>query len=363
MPSVADWISLLDGWFPPAWAEEWDNTGLQVGDRSWPADRALVALDPTIEVVSEAAAKGCGLIVTHHPLLFRPLSRLDMTDPVARTVAAALSAPAAIVSCHTNADVAEPGVNDALAEALDLEVTGSLLPTAGEERMKLVAFVPAEATAKVLDAVAGSGGGVIGEYDHCSFRVRGTGTFRPSPRANPVVGERGELNEVEEDRLEMVVPRRRLDAAVEALVDAHPYEEVAYDVYPLAGGGSAGLGRMTRPKEPMRVGDLVERCRDRLGGDVRATGERSRQVRTAAVCGGSGASYIPAALAAGADVFVTGDVKHHDALEAVAAGLCVIDAGHHGTEWPFVPHLADRLREAGLGEVLVSETRTDPFAP
>ncbi|MGH2686598.1 MAG: Nif3-like dinuclear metal center hexameric protein, partial [Actinomycetota bacterium] len=198
MPSVGDWIALLDEWFPPAWAEDWDNVGLQVGDRSWPADRALVALDPTIEVVSEAAAKGCDIVVTHHPLLFRPLSRLDMTDPVSRTAAAALSAPAAIVASHTNADVAEPGVNDALASALDLEVTGTLQLTAGDDRIKLVLFVPPEATAKVLDAVAGSGAGVIGEYDHCSFRVRGTGTFRPSSRANPAVGQRGELNEVEE---------------------------------------------------------------------------------------------------------------------------------------------------------------------
>ncbi|MDQ4005443.1 MAG: Nif3-like dinuclear metal center hexameric protein [Actinomycetota bacterium] len=362
MPSVGDWISLLDEWFPPAWAEAWDNVGLQVGDRSWTADQALVALDPTLEVVAEAAAKSCGLVVTHHPLLFRPLSRLDMTDPVSRTAAAALSAPAAIVACHTNADAAKPGVNDALAAALDLEVTGTLKLTTAEDVMKLVVFVPAEATAKVLDAVAGAGAGVIGEYDHCSFRVRGSGTFRPSPRANPAVGERGEINTVEEDRLEMVVPRPRLEASVEAMLDAHPYEEVAYDLYPLAGGTGMGIGRLTRPREPLRTGDLAERCRDRLGVDVRVAGDRNRDVRTAAICGGSGASYIPAAVAAGVDAYVTGDVKHHDALDAIAAGLFVIDAGHHGTEWPFVPHLADRLREAGPGEVLVSETPTDPFA-
>ncbi|MGH2685640.1 MAG: Nif3-like dinuclear metal center hexameric protein, partial [Actinomycetota bacterium] len=167
---------------------------------------------------------------------------------------------------------------------------------------------------------------------------------------------------VEEDRLEIVVPRRHVEAAVEALVDAHPYEEVAYDLYPLAGGASLGIGRLTRPKEPMRAGDLVERCRDRLGATVRMAGDRTREIRAVAVCGGSGAAYIPAAIAAGADAYVTGDVKHHDALDAVAAGLVVIDAGRHGTEWPFVPHLADRLRDAGLGDVLVSETPTDPFA-
>jgi hypothetical protein len=227
--------------------------------------------------------------------------------------------------------------------------------------VKLVTFVPVEATAKVLDAIAGSGGGVIGEYTHSSFRVRGTGTFLPSERAQPAVGERGELNEVEEDRLEVVVPREVIRGTIEAMVDAHPYEEVAYDVYPLASGGGLGLGRLARPREELTAAQLADRCRERLGGAVRLAGRDDREVRTAALCGGSGASLIPAAIRAGADVYVTGDVKHHQALDAGAVGLTVIDAGHHATEWPFVGHLAGRLDQAGLGEVVVSEISTDPF--
>ena len=359
--TVADWLTVLDELYPPAWAEEWDSVGLQVGDRTWPAVRALVALDPTADVVAEASARDCAVIVTHHPLVFRPLPRLDLADPVARTAATAAERGVAVVAAHTNADVARPGVSDALADVLGLEVTGVLHPTGGGARVKLATFVPPESTGKVLDAVATAGGGVIGEYTHCSFRVRGTGTFAPSESAAPAVGERGALNEVEEDRLEIIVPRERLTAAVEALLDAHPYEEVAYDVYVLGAGTGLGLGRVARPPEPLSAADLAERCRSTLGSAVRVAGDQTRRVERVALCGGSGASLIADALRAGTDAYVTGDVKHHDALDAAAAGLTVIDAGHHGTEAPFVPRLGARLGEAGIGEVLVSEIATDPF--
>jgi dinuclear metal center YbgI/SA1388 family protein len=363
-PLVGDWVKILDGLFPPALAEEWDNVGLQVGDPSWPADRALVALDPTAEVVHEAADLGCGLLVTHHPLLFRPLARLDTSEPAGAVVAEAFSARVAVVACHTNADVARPGVTDALAETLDLRVTGVLRPGRANPDVKLVTFVPAEATGKVLEAVVMAGAGVIGEYTHCSFRVRGTGTFLPSERANPTVGDRGALNEVEEDRLEVVLPHDRLAGAITSLLAAHPYEEVAYDVYPLAGTGGPGPGRLAELDRAVAVAELAERCRARLGAGVRTAGNLDRPVRNLALCGGAGAFLIPDAVQAGADVLVTGDVKHHQALDAVAAGMSVIDPGHHGTEWPFVATLAEVLGSAVPGsQVTVAETPTDPFAP
>jgi dinuclear metal center YbgI/SA1388 family protein len=359
--AVKDWLAMLEGFYPRSWAEPWDRVGLQVGDASWPAERVLVALDPTSQVVADARNLGCGLLVTHHPLIFEPLERLTLEDPVARTALEAAEGRVAVAACHTNADVAVPGVSDALAEALGVEVTGVLHATEAGSRVKLVTFVPPEATAKVLDALAGAGAGVIGEYSHCSFRVRGTGTFLPTESAHPAVGERGVLNEAEEDRLEVVVPRERMTAAVQALVDAHPYEEVAYDAYPLGGLSGMGLGRVGRMPQPVAAGELADRCREALGGSVRLAGPSDREVRTVALCSGSGAGFAADALRAGADAYVTGDVKHHQALDAVAAGLTVVDAGHHGTEWPFVAHLAGRLRAEGLGEVLVSEIRTDPF--
>jgi dinuclear metal center YbgI/SA1388 family protein len=362
-PTVGDWLHALDDRYPPSWAEPWDNVGLQVGDRHAEAPSALVALDPTARVVEEAAGRGCRLLITHHPLVFRPLERLDLSDPVARVVAGALARGVAVVACHTNADVASPGVTDALAEALGLGVTGVLRPTEAGSRVKLVTFVPVEATGKVLDAVAGAGGGIIGEYTYSSFRVRGTGTFLPGPTATPAVGERGTLNEVEEDRLEMMVPRDHVAAAVRALIEAHPYEEVAYDLIPVQGAPGLGLGRMAVPDEPLPAAALADRCRERLGGEVRTAGDLSRTAERIALCGGSGASLIPEAIRSGADVLVTGDVKHHQALDAAEAGLAVIDAGHHGTEWPFIPRLTSVL-EASVagGRVLVSESRTDPFS-
>lgn len=361
-PTVGDWLSVLDTLFPEAWAEEWDNTGLQVGDRAWDTSRVLVALDPTEEVVAEAVDRGCGLLVTHHPLMFHPRSRFDLSDPVARAAAVALRMNVAIAACHTNADVASPGVSDALAEAVGVEVTGVLQETGAGARVKLVTFVPTDSTPKVLDAVAGAGAGTIGEYTHCSYRVQGTGTFLPSERARPAVGERGELNEVEEDRLEILVPRDGLEGAVDALLQSHPYEEVAYDVYPLVSRAGLGLGRVGRLPEPVRAADLAAVCRERLGSSLRTAGDGSKRIERVALCGGSGASLIPDAIRARADVYITGDLKHHDTLDATAAGLFLIDGGHHGTEWPFVPKLAERLADAGPGgEVQVSEISTDPF--
>jgi dinuclear metal center YbgI/SA1388 family protein len=361
--TVADWLRILDGLFPPGLAEPWDNVGLQVGDRSWEADRVMVALDPTLEVIGEAIGAGCGLLVTHHPLLFRPLERLDLGEPMGRAIGEAIGARLAVFACHTNADAARPGVTDALAEALDLRVTGVLRPSRPEERVKLVTFVPPEATSKVLDAVALAGAGEIGEYSHCSFRVRGTGAFLPSQRAHPVVGTRGELTEVEEDRVEVVLPSARLASVVQALRTVHPYEEVAYDVYPLIGGDGPGPGRLAEPAGEMAASALAERCRERLGGAVRTAGDLDRPAVRVALCGGAGASMIPDALAVDADVMVTGDVKHHQALDAAAAGLTVIDAGHHGTEWPFVLALAEVLATSKPDStVSASETPTDPFA-
>jgi dinuclear metal center YbgI/SA1388 family protein len=362
MATVGDWLAALDAYYPPGWAEAWDSTGLQVGDRSWPADRILVALDPGPEVLAEARDRRCSLIVAHHPLLFPPMDRLDLQDPVARLAVEAAETRIAVAACHTNADVARPGVSDALADALGVEVTGILRPTEAGRTVKLVAFVPPEATAKVLDAVAQAGSGVIGEYTHCSFRVRGAGTFFPSGDAHPAVGEAGALNEVEEDRLEVVVPREGLAGVVEAMIDAHPYEEVAYDVYPTAGPTGLGLGRIGRLPEPATLAALARLCRERLEGPVRMAGPTERHITTVALCGGSGGDLVPDAIRADVGALITGDVKHHRAQVAAAAGLGVIDGGHFATEWPFIPRLAERLREAGLGEVGVSEMRTDPFS-
>lgn len=366
MTSVGDIIDLLDRRYLPSWAEAWDNPGLQVGDRGARLGCVLVALDPTLDTIREAREREAQLLITHHPLVFEPLSRVDVGEPTAAAVAEALAGGVTVFACHTNADVASPGVSDALADRLGLgEPREPLRATGAGAKVKIVTFVPEEHAHALLEAMSLAGAGAIGEYDVCSFRAAGTGTFRPSAVADPTTGTKQVVNEVDEVRFEMLVPSGRTEAVVSALIAAHPYEEPAYEVIALESAGGAagiGLGRIGELSSATDASGLAQRCREGLGADARLVGDPGRTVRRLAVCGGSGASLVGAAIAAGADALVTGDVKHHQALEAEAAGIAIIDAGHHGTEWPWVETLAAALSPpSGAFEVAVAKTDTDPF--
>ncbi len=370
MDTVSDWIDLVHGSYPPTDAADWDRVGLQVGDPSWEVERVLVALDVTSEVVAEAADGPLTLVLAHHPLLFQPLERLTPETAAGRIALAAAGARVAVLAAHTNLDVAVDGAgtSDPVADLLDLDGAVPLRPDHREaDEVKLVTFVPASHVDAVLDALAAAGAGVIGDYVRCSFRVGGTGTFRPGAGTDPYAGSVGEDNEEAEDRLEIVVPRHRLAAAVRALVAAHPYEEVAYDVHPLVRGGTVGLGRLGRLPRPTRLGELADRIRAELPAPhLRAAGDPQREVERVAVVGGAGASLIAAARGAGADVLVTGDLKHHEVLDALELGLALIDAGHHATEAAAMPAWIERLRGAagdrGLAaEVVASAVGTTPW--
>jgi dinuclear metal center YbgI/SA1388 family protein len=359
--SVGDWLSLLEGWYPPGWAEDWDNPGLQVGDRDADVQKAMVALDPTIGVIREAGEREAQLLITHHPLLFGSgMTSVDGGEPRGAAIAEAIRLGIAVVACHTNADVAIPGVSDVLATRLDIEVTGPLEHSAAGARVKLVTFVPAGKTYEVIEILAKRGAGTIGEYDVCSFRVGGVGTFRPSGESKPKRGKKLVVNEEDEDRVEMVVPKERIGEVVEALVEAHPYEQVAYDIYDLSGPTGLGLGRIGDLDAEIPAMTLAKRSEEALGSPCRIAGDPGAPVRRVAVAGGTGAFLWPAARRAGADALVTADVKHHEGLDAAAAGLVLIDAGHFATEWPWVEHVAERLGDTGAA-VLVSELKTDPF--
>jgi hypothetical protein len=256
-----------------------------------------------------------------------------------------------------------------LADLLGLTGREPLLPARQPQATsyKYVVFCPAETTAKVLDAAARAGAGRIGNYSHCSFRTPGTGTFVPGEGAHPAVGEVARLNQVAEERLELLVPAERLAAVQTAVVAAHPYEEVAADTYPLWTGARAGLGRVGRLPAPQPLGALARRLRDGLPAPgLRVAGDPARRVERVAVLGGSGGDQVADALAAGADCYVTGDLKHHQVLTALAAGMACIDATHAATEQAALPGLAERLRAdaAALGwpvAVHVSTVSPDPF--
>ncbi|MFA5785484.1 MAG: Nif3-like dinuclear metal center hexameric protein [Actinomycetota bacterium] len=367
VPSVADWTNLVHRLFPPETAASWDRVGLQVGDPSAPVSTVTVCLDATIATLEEARAAGAGLVVSHHPLIFRPLQAVRTDEPVGGLVAKALASRVALLACHTNFDADPRSTSYPVAKLLGLRECRPLEAAAEPAEVKLVTFCPLEATERVLEALAGAGAGVIGDYTRCSFRVRGTGTFVPGAGARPAIGEREVLNAVEEDRLEVVVPAAAAPRALAALRAVHPYEEVAVDVYPLSPHGVRGFGTVGDLPAPLALGELAGLVREGLPSPLlRFAGDEARTVRRVAVCGGGGGEYVAAASAAGAQCLISGDLSHHAATEAMARGLALIDAGHAATEAAALPALAERLRASASAEgwqadVLVSSLPADPF--
>lgn len=343
-PRVSDIVGIINKIAPVRFAEAWDNPGLQVGDSAATAERIMVALDACQGSVAAAIAHGCTLLLTHHPLLFKPLKRLSRQDPDGALVCRAIEGGLTIVALHTNYDVATGGVNDLLAERLGIAVTGPLQVTAVDEMVKLVVFVPAGYEDTVLSSLSQCTAR-IGKYSDCSFRVAGTGTFRPLAGSAPFIGTTGELASVQESRVEVILLRSDSDAAVAALKKVHPYEEPAYDFYPLINRGEAhGLGRIGDLQSSVTLLEFARTIKERLDiPAVRYVGDSERTVKRVALCGGSGVSLLREARFKGADLLVTGDVKYHDAREAEAHGIALVDAGHFATERLMISGLADAL--------------------
>jgi len=324
-------------------AEEWDNCGLQIGDPEARANQVLIALTPLPEVFEEAKEKGADFLLIHHPLIFDPLKSIVTSAYPGGLLARAIRNGLAVYAAHTSYDAAPAGVSVALARALGLRGPLRVLSPRGALR-KLVVFVPEKNVDTVVKALAEAGAGVIGDYTECTFRTQGIGTFRGGDEANPYLGEKGRLEKVEEVRIETVVPAHAVARAVEAATSAHPYEEVALDVYPVEGSPEGcGYGRVGTLPVRLTADELRERVSGSLGFSSRLVADIGRQIETVAVLGGSGGSFIPEAAASGAHAYVTGDVDYHDALLAESLGLTVIDAGHAATELPSLEPLALRL--------------------
>lgn len=358
-------MAVLEDLAPPALAEAGDRVGLQFGRPELAVERVLVCLDVTPAVLAEAERLGAQMLVCHHPPIWQPLTSLREDRPAQALAAALVRQGLAVYVLHTNWDKAPGGVSACLARALGLEQVEALREAEQEPYYKLVTFVPAGYEDAVREALAAAGAGIIGAYSHCSFQIPGTGTFKPLEGASPFLGTVGQLEKVGELRLEMILPRERLGRALRALRQAHPYEEVAYDVYPLANRqAGAGLGAVgDLPGAGVRLADFVERVKAALGvSQVRFVGDPERPVRRVAVCGGSGGDLVALARRRRAEVLVTGDVKYHQALEAQALDLAVIDAGHGATERVSLPYLAAHLQKSLPGlEVAVSSVEVEPW--
>ncbi len=364
---IQDLVGLVHSLFPPNLAEEWDNCGLQVGDPAAEVQRVLVALDPTEQALATASRLGAAALLTHHPLLLRPPRSVAPTDQTGRVLFAAVKAGIAILSAHTNLDRGSGGLNDWLASRLEL-VDPRPLGAGDEDLVKLVVYVPVGHEGAVSEALFSAGAGRIGAYDRCSFRTAGTGTFRPGLGTSPFQGRPGEMEEAAEFRLETILSRSLVSRALEKMGKAHPYEEVAYDLIPLANRrADVGLGRIGRLEAPATLAGFSGRVRQALAcGPLRLVGDPGAQVVKVAVCGGSGASLLAEAARQGADVLVTGDVKYHDARLAEGLGVALIDAGHFATERIAVPGLAALLRREAAArkweiEFVEMEEETDPF--
>ncbi|PYG01719.1 dinuclear metal center protein, YbgI/SA1388 family [Georgenia satyanarayanai] len=369
--TVADVVGLLEQRYPPRTAEGWDAVGLVAGDPDAPVRTVMFAVDPVQAVADEAIAAGVDLLVTHHPLYLRGTTSVAATTPKGRVVHDLVRAGCALYTAHTNADSAAGGVADALADLLDLSERHPLTPHDAAALDTLTVFVPREDTAAVLDALAAAGAGAIGDYDRCAFTVAGQGTFRPGAAANPTIGARGEVTEVAEDRLEMTVPRERRAAVLAALRAAHPYEEPAFSVLEHATRpAGTGIGRIGTLPARTTLRALAERVAAALPATaqgIRVAGDLDAEVSRVAVCGGSGDSLLGTVRALGADVYLTADLRHHPASEALEAGPpYLIDATHWASEWPWLPVAAARLeadaRESGAPlRTRVSTIVTDPW--
>lgn len=341
--------------------------GLMVGDPASEVTRIMVALDGTPDTVEAAIAHRCQLLLTHHPFIFRPLKRISSTDPTGRLVLKAARHDLAVISLHTNYDIADGGMNDLLAEQLGVGTCRPLRVTSTEELIKLAVFVPQGHEGHVREALFRFSG-VTGAYGDCSFQCAGTGTFKPLAGAQPFIGQVGTREYVEELRLEVLLQKRDLSAAVAALVKAHPYEEPAFDLFPLLNRGrEQGLGRIGVLAEDTTLGAFADHVKGRLGlAGVRFVGDGGRPVRKVALCGGSGMSLLRDAQRQGADVLVTGDVKYHEARDAEALGVALVDGGHFGTEALMVDSVAARM-SAELAsrrfeaEVIPFRGERDPF--
>lgn len=332
---------IVDRIAPPQLALPNDPIGWQLGDPASFVEKVAVALDASPKSVAAAAYHGAQMLVTHHPLIYRPLASVRFDDPVGSAVRTLCEKGISVYSAHTNWDVAEGGVNDALAEALELQ---DLRPLGSEIRMrqyKIVTFVPVPQTDAVIDAMAREGAGTIGNYRRCAFVHEGQGTFEPMEGAEPTIGKVGKHEVVKEHRIEMVADDGQLGPVLKALAAAHPYEEPAFDVYPIESNHSSGIGRVGRLPRPMSLTEFTQYASEKLSyPSVRQWGAPHQIVRSVAVVGGSGGDYLAVAKGVGADALLTGEVRHHHTWQAATYGIALVDAGHEQTEMPGVRTLA-----------------------
>ncbi|WYP27946.1 Nif3-like dinuclear metal center hexameric protein [Alkalihalobacillus sp. FSL W8-0930] len=366
-PTGHEVIRIFEEWSPPSLAVEGDRIGLMVGNLDNQVNRILTALDVTEAVLDEAIKERADFILAHHPLLFRPLKTIDLQTSHGRIIHKALSHGITIYAAHTNLDIARGGVNDMLSDALSLTNLEVLAETYAEELKKLVVYVPRTHADSLREALGEAGAGHIGAYSHCSYSSDGTGSFKPLKESNPYIGQSNVQEYVEETKIETIVRATQLTTVVDAMKKAHPYEEVAYDLYALEQKGETyGLGRIGELSKQMKLSELAEVVKKAFDvPTLRLIGDPNKKVSRVAVLGGDGNKYVQTAMRKGADVFITGDIYYHTAVDAIEDGFSLLDPGHN-IEKVMKKGVAQKLNqllaESGYTiESMPSEVNTDPY--
>ncbi|MGM0419906.1 MAG: Nif3-like dinuclear metal center hexameric protein [Bacillota bacterium] len=332
MISVSEIIGKLNKFAPANLAEAWDNVGLQVGDPDVPVNKIGISLDVTENIIREAVNSNIDLLISHHPLIFKGISNVNSYNPTGKIIRQAIKANLNIYSGHTNIDQAQGGLNDFLAEKLeinDIKYLSENIP-----HKKIVIYVPEDNLQEVRNALHSVGAGEYNNYDRVAYYSKGTGTFRPLAGSKPAIGMNGQQEYVSEYRLEVMYPEHKEDAVMKALKSAHPYEEPVFDIYqPDQLKGEYLPARIGYLKEQMPLEKYIYLINKNLDLDhCRVAGKVDKKVKKVAVACGSGSNFIKNAVKAGADVLVTGDVKYHEVQKALSSDLAVVDAGHYGTE-------------------------------
>ena len=337
-------IKYLEEWAPKGIAWDKDNVGLQVGDPEIKIKNILLSLDLKEEVIESAIKENCNLVITHHPLLYYPLKNLDFSKNLkARMIEKLIKNNITLYSAHTNLDFTKHGVSYQLAKRLSLKNI-RFLKNLSDNQIKLAVFVPASHINKVAEAIHQSGSGIIGEYSHCSFRTPGTGTFKGSDESNPSIGTKGVIEFVEEVKLEVLVDKWKLNKVLASMKEAHPYEEVAYDIYSLKNNNANyGMGAIGELKDAMDTNDFLVFVSSKLKtSTLRYTHGKKKKIKSVAVCGGSCGELVEEVFKQNADAFVTADLKYHTFQDAEAK-ILLIDAGHYETEAPILDEIKRRL--------------------
>ncbi|MFC3810484.1 Nif3-like dinuclear metal center hexameric protein [Lacihabitans lacunae] len=359
---IKDLTNYLETIAPLSYQESYDNCGLLVGDPSWEITNVLVSLDITPEVVAEAVAKGCNVVVAHHPVIFKGLKKINGKNYIEKTVISAIKNDIALYAIHTNLDNVADGVNFKIAETLGLKNIKVLAPKE-EQLMKLTVFVPKEYSGQMLDALYAAGAGEIGNYSNCSFRTEGKGTFKPNEKATPWVGTPGRYEQVEENRIEVIFPVFLKAKVLAGMRAGHTYEEISYFLELLQNQNQfVGSGAVGVLEESMATQDFLAHLKDKMKAQViRHTEFHTSEIKTVAVCGGVGSFLLGAAKQAGADIFVTADYKYHEFFDAEKQ-IIIADIGHFESEQYTKDLLVEKISKKFTNfATYLSEIDTNPI--